>query len=347
MRASIALVTLLAIVTLAVPSTAGECSKCEKTMESDWNFCPWCGVAVNCMCPSCEKLVDNPNWKFCPHCSAELKPAGKTEKPAKGPGKAEKTEKLTDKPSIIETSEDHPEMKAALKEYRVALKHCGSTFPGNPGREENLKKAKACLNKVKEHLENYKNINPDDPRIKRIESRIAVLHKIMKEKPEQTEADEKAPAGTTSDIPPATAGENSSETTQRKEKTRSAQAEPSRVCLSFIEAIRKNRPADLDRIVVWEDLYENSDAEEKEPDFDDFKPEFLKTHFEESNRNTLKRMKGTAASVDMMAESATLVYNYAISSRSPMKRVYTFELKCKPPGNWYITRVRVELEPNK
>jgi hypothetical protein len=336
MRALIAFVTLLAIITLAVPSAAGECSKCEKTMEQDWNFCPWCGVQVNYMCPSCQKPVDNPNWKFCPHCSAELEAAKKSEKTAEGPAKAEKTEKKTDKPSIIETSEDHPEMKTALREYRAALKHCGSSFPGNSDRQENLKKAKACLDKAEKHIGNYKNINPDDPRVKRIESRITVLRKIMEEKPEQTKVNEKAPAG-----------ENSSETTQPKEKPRSALAEPSRVCLAFIEAIRKNRPADLDEIVAWEDLYENRDAEEKDTDFEDFKKKFLKMHFEESNRKTLKRMGGTASSVDMMAESATLVYNYVISSRSPMKRVYTFKLKCRPPGNWYITRVRIELEPNK
>jgi len=339
MRALLLLVAVFSFIMLAsAPSTAGECRKCEKKMEQDWNFCPWCGIKVNCKCPSCKGPVDNPEWKFCPHCAGDLKQAKKTEKIEENSGKPEKTGEKPEKPSVIETSTDHPEMKSAMDEYRAGILH---------NKNGEGQKAHASFRKAIVHLKNYRKVNPDDPRIKALESTLKSMlkRKVISKKP-----------GKKPVAPAATSGGNKSKTEQpetRQVKSdpeaipSAEQAEPSRVCLAFIEAIRKNRPKTLSRIVDWQELYRNRDDEKKKQDLEAFKKDFLTNHFEENNRNTLKKMKGTASSVSMMADNATMKYGYMISARSPMKRVYTFELTSKPPGNWYLTGVQVELEPNK
>jgi len=52
------------------------CPNCQKPLQGDAKFCPYCGTAVskNLNCPSCGKKTE-PDWVFCPGCGASLKGA--------------------------------------------------------------------------------------------------------------------------------------------------------------------------------------------------------------------------------------------------------------------------------
>lgn len=51
-----------------------QCSNCQKALQGDFKFCPYCGVEVinNNTCRNCRKEVD-PAWVSCPYCGSDLK----------------------------------------------------------------------------------------------------------------------------------------------------------------------------------------------------------------------------------------------------------------------------------
>jgi len=50
-----------------------QCPNCQKTLQGDFKFCPYCGVEVakSLTCHSCHKEVD-PAWVSCPYCGSDL-----------------------------------------------------------------------------------------------------------------------------------------------------------------------------------------------------------------------------------------------------------------------------------
>ena len=51
-----------------------QCSNCQKALQGDFKFCPYCGAEVikNTTCHSCHKQVE-PAWVSCPYCGSDLK----------------------------------------------------------------------------------------------------------------------------------------------------------------------------------------------------------------------------------------------------------------------------------
>jgi len=51
-----------------------QCPNCQKNLQGDFKFCPYCGVEVidNTTCRNCHKEVD-PTWVSCPYCGSDLK----------------------------------------------------------------------------------------------------------------------------------------------------------------------------------------------------------------------------------------------------------------------------------
>lgn len=47
------------------------CTRCERTMEADWNYCPWDGVPLRLECPKCKR-VSSPKYEFCPYDATPL-----------------------------------------------------------------------------------------------------------------------------------------------------------------------------------------------------------------------------------------------------------------------------------
>jgi RNA polymerase subunit RPABC4/transcription elongation factor Spt4 len=48
------------------------CYSCQKEVDEDFKFCPYCGVKLTEMeCPKCG-YVNEPNSKFCQECGAKL-----------------------------------------------------------------------------------------------------------------------------------------------------------------------------------------------------------------------------------------------------------------------------------
>lgn len=51
-----------------------QCPNCQKALQGDFKFCPYCGVEVinNNTCRNCHKEVD-PAWVSCPYCGSDLR----------------------------------------------------------------------------------------------------------------------------------------------------------------------------------------------------------------------------------------------------------------------------------
>ena len=48
------------------------CPSCQKSVETDFTFCPHCGAKLQAVCPECGKPVES-SWRNCPHCGQGLK----------------------------------------------------------------------------------------------------------------------------------------------------------------------------------------------------------------------------------------------------------------------------------
>jgi|GEM_PF-1395798 len=51
-----------------------QCPNCQKALQGDFKFCPYCGVEVvnSSVCRTCHKQVE-PAWVSCPYCGSDLK----------------------------------------------------------------------------------------------------------------------------------------------------------------------------------------------------------------------------------------------------------------------------------
>ncbi|MCZ6691673.1 MAG: zinc ribbon domain-containing protein, partial [Planctomycetota bacterium] len=49
-----------------------ECTKCQRVMQDDWNFCPYDAEALKLTCPKCEKVWDS-TFDFCPKDTTPLR----------------------------------------------------------------------------------------------------------------------------------------------------------------------------------------------------------------------------------------------------------------------------------
>ena len=47
------------------------CSKCDRPIPDDSEFCPYCGEKANKICPACKRPILDDS-AFCPYCGAEL-----------------------------------------------------------------------------------------------------------------------------------------------------------------------------------------------------------------------------------------------------------------------------------
>ncbi|MGB2762973.1 MAG: zinc ribbon domain-containing protein [Candidatus Aminicenantaceae bacterium] len=47
------------------------CPSCEKPVDSNFVFCPYCAARLHAVCPECGKPTEK-NWKACPHCGKKL-----------------------------------------------------------------------------------------------------------------------------------------------------------------------------------------------------------------------------------------------------------------------------------
>ncbi len=47
------------------------CPKCEKSVASNFAFCPHCGAQIQTVCPECGKPIEK-DWRACPHCGKKL-----------------------------------------------------------------------------------------------------------------------------------------------------------------------------------------------------------------------------------------------------------------------------------
>ena len=94
------------------------------------------------------------------------------EQPEKTPG--EKPETPAEKaPAAPEKQELHPEFRAAVEEFRAGLIHFKA-------RENN--EAFQRFRGAQDHLENYRKVNPDDPKLAEFEEELApYLHAAMKD----------------------------------------------------------------------------------------------------------------------------------------------------------------------
>jgi hypothetical protein len=59
--------------TRARPSRDSEvtCPACQKTVRSNFAFCPNCGKMLKPQCPKCQSEIQE-GWKVCPHCGAKI-----------------------------------------------------------------------------------------------------------------------------------------------------------------------------------------------------------------------------------------------------------------------------------
>ncbi len=48
------------------------CPSCQKEVDSEFVFCPYCAARLHAVCPECGKPTEE-NWKVCPHCGKKLK----------------------------------------------------------------------------------------------------------------------------------------------------------------------------------------------------------------------------------------------------------------------------------
>ncbi len=51
------------------------CTKCEREMKAEWNFCPFDGTTLRVECPKCMEVF-SPSWRFCPKDATPLGKAG-------------------------------------------------------------------------------------------------------------------------------------------------------------------------------------------------------------------------------------------------------------------------------
>jgi len=47
------------------------CPSCQKSVASNFVFCPYCAARLHAVCPECGKPTEK-NWKVCPHCGKKL-----------------------------------------------------------------------------------------------------------------------------------------------------------------------------------------------------------------------------------------------------------------------------------
>lgn len=59
------------------------CPHCQKSVQEDFSFCPYCGVTTKTQCPSCRKDV-KAEWANCPHCGIGLKKQAAASQPFPG-----------------------------------------------------------------------------------------------------------------------------------------------------------------------------------------------------------------------------------------------------------------------
>jgi RNA polymerase subunit RPABC4/transcription elongation factor Spt4 len=52
-------------------SARRNCSKCGRSLQSDFSICPYCGEPLSLKCRKCGEAVA-PDWKVCPRCAAPL-----------------------------------------------------------------------------------------------------------------------------------------------------------------------------------------------------------------------------------------------------------------------------------
>lgn len=52
------------------------CNHCNRTLQGDFQFCPYCGTQAvrKFQCPSCQRDAD-PNWVSCPYCGFQMRGA--------------------------------------------------------------------------------------------------------------------------------------------------------------------------------------------------------------------------------------------------------------------------------
>jgi ABC-type transport system involved in multi-copper enzyme maturation permease subunit len=48
------------------------CPSCQREVDSEFVFCPYCAARLHAVCPECGKPAEE-NWKVCPHCGKKLK----------------------------------------------------------------------------------------------------------------------------------------------------------------------------------------------------------------------------------------------------------------------------------
>ncbi|HIQ06172.1 MAG TPA: hypothetical protein EYH31_10895 [Anaerolineae bacterium] len=49
------------------------CTTCDRPLQADWRFCPFCGAPAPGRCPHCyELLPDEEGIRFCPHCGGQV-----------------------------------------------------------------------------------------------------------------------------------------------------------------------------------------------------------------------------------------------------------------------------------
>jgi RNA polymerase subunit RPABC4/transcription elongation factor Spt4 len=53
-------------------ATTQACPSCQKEVNSEFVFCPYCAARLQAVCPKCGKPTEE-NWKVCPHCGKKLK----------------------------------------------------------------------------------------------------------------------------------------------------------------------------------------------------------------------------------------------------------------------------------
>ncbi|MCZ6603390.1 MAG: zinc ribbon domain-containing protein [Planctomycetota bacterium] len=71
---SIAILGTLTLI-LGLPANLDEgieCTKCQRVMQDDWNFCPYDAEALKLTCPKCEKVWDS-TFDFCPKDTTPLR----------------------------------------------------------------------------------------------------------------------------------------------------------------------------------------------------------------------------------------------------------------------------------
>ena len=55
----------------SAPVVARHCSKCNRSVQADFKFCPFCGANVNPACKDCGAKLP-PSATFCPDCGAKI-----------------------------------------------------------------------------------------------------------------------------------------------------------------------------------------------------------------------------------------------------------------------------------